>query len=99
MDISFSIYWTAGHGGLMFPLMIAPVPSGPISLLTIQFLAWLAERPRPYADVMEAWRSSCPRLTVWEDSVTDDLVRCDRDRLVSLTPRGRAALERGATQR
>jgi hypothetical protein len=98
MDIPFSIYWTAGHSGLMFLLMIAPVPSGPISLLTIQFLAWLAERPRPYADVMEAWRSSCPRLTVWEDSVTDDLVRCDRDRLVSLTPRGRAALERGATE-
>ena len=82
----------------MFLLMIAPVPSGPISLLAIQFLAWLAERPRPYADVMEAWRSSCPRLTVWEDSVADDLVRCDRDQVVSLTPRGRAALERGAIE-
>jgi len=79
-------------------MMIAPVPSGPISLLTVQFLAWLAERPRPYPEVIEAWRSSCPRLTVWEDSVTDDLVRCDLDHIVSLTPRGRAALARGAAE-
>ena len=78
--------------------MTAPVPSGPISLLTVQFLAWLAERPRRYPDVIEAWRSSCPRLTVWEDSVTDDLVRCDGDQIVSLTSRGRAALERRATE-
>ena len=79
--------------------MIEPAPPEPVSLLTIQFLAWLGERPRLYAEVMEAWRSSCPRLTVWEDSVIDDLVRCDGDRLVSLTPRGRAVLAHGATQR
>jgi hypothetical protein len=35
---------------------------------------------------------------VWEDSVADDLVRCDRDQIVGLTPQGRAALERGPTQ-
>jgi hypothetical protein len=35
--------------------------------LTVDFLAWLAPAPRPYAEVMEAWRTSCPRLTVWED--------------------------------
>jgi len=29
--------------------------------LMIQFLRWVAERPRTYADVMEAWRTSCPR--------------------------------------
>jgi hypothetical protein len=73
--------------------MIEPAPSEPVRLLTIQFLAWLAERPRPYTEVMEAWRSSCPRLTIWEDAVTDDLVRCDGDRLVRLTPRGRVALD------
>jgi hypothetical protein len=32
---------------------------------------WVAEEPRPYAEVLEAWRTSCPRLTVWEDA-------CDR---------------------
>mgnify|MGYP002382501856 CR=1 FL=1 len=24
---------------------------------------WIAKEPRPYADVMDAWRTSCPRLT------------------------------------
>ena len=30
---------------------------------------WVAREPRTYADVMDAWRTSCPRLTVWEDAV------------------------------
>ena len=43
--------------------------------LTLQFLAWLAERPRTYAETMEAWRTSCPRLSVWEDATIAGLVR------------------------
>lgn len=35
--------------------------------LALQFLAWIAERPRTYAEAMEAWRTSCPRLSIWED--------------------------------
>jgi hypothetical protein len=37
--------------------------------LILDFLEWLAPNPRPYAEVMEAWRTSCPRLTVFEDSI------------------------------
>ena len=37
--------------------------------LILDFLEWLAPGPRPYSEVMEAWRTSCPRLTVWEDAV------------------------------
>jgi hypothetical protein len=29
---------------------------------------WVAEKPRSYAEVIEVWRTSCPRLTVWEDA-------------------------------
>jgi hypothetical protein len=29
---------------------------------------WVAKEPRPYAQVLEAWRTSCPGLTVWEDA-------------------------------
>ena len=29
---------------------------------------WVAKEPRPYSEVMAAWRTSCPRLTVWEDA-------------------------------
>ncbi|MGI8525374.1 MAG: hypothetical protein ACR2K5_04225 [Pseudolabrys sp.] len=67
--------------------------------LTQQFLAWVAEAPRSYADA-EAWRRSCPHLTIWEDAISDGLVRLEggasmRDAHVALTPRGRAMLDGG----
>lgn len=37
--------------------------------LILDLLAWIAEQPRAYDDVMDAWKTSCPRLTVWEDTV------------------------------
>ena len=58
---------------------------------TLQLLLWIAERPRTYAETMEAWRTSCPRLSVWEDAIGDRLVRVD-GRAVELTPQGCAAL-------
>ncbi len=69
----------------------------PLIALRLQFLAWVSSRPRTYADVMDAWRSSCPRLTVWEDALADGLVEVrsgdPRDRCeVTLTARGRATL-------
>jgi hypothetical protein len=70
------------------------------SLIMIQFLAWVADRPRNYAQTMEAWRSSCPRLSVWEDAIIEGLVRLESNancsvglRTVRLTPRGAAALD------
>jgi hypothetical protein len=56
---------------------------------TLELLAWIDERPRSYTETMEAWHSHCPRLTVWEDALTDRLVRV-QGRSVSLTPAGRA---------
>ena len=68
----------------------------PVSLLTVQFLAWVADRPRAYADVMDAWRSSCPRNPVWEDAIIDGLVRFENGSrgTVVLTPLGRTTLDR-----
>jgi hypothetical protein len=68
-------------------------------LIMIQFLAWVADRPRTYAQTMEAWRSTCPRLSVWEDAILDDLVRIDNgaDRAVRLTPSGVALLDQANT--
>jgi|GraSoiStandDraft_51_1057287.scaffolds.fasta_scaffold935670_1 hypothetical protein len=37
--------------------------------LILDLLEWIARDSRSYADVIEAWRTSCPRLTVWEDAV------------------------------
>ena len=42
--------------------------------LTQQFLAWVDEAPRSYADA-ESWRRSCPHLSIWEDAISDGLVR------------------------
>ena len=46
--------------------------------LIIDFLDWLDREPRTYADVMDAWRTSCPRLTVWEDAIDGGLVCRER---------------------
>jgi hypothetical protein len=68
--------------------------------LTLLFLAWIAERPRTYPEAMEAWRTSCPRLSIWEDAIIDGLVAVERGgtdqgmRTVTLTPRGQAVLDR-----
>lgn len=63
-------------------------------LLTIQFLLWLSERPRSYAEVMDAWRTSCPRLSIWEDATIGGLVHfADNGKTVVLTAKGRAMLE------
>ena len=37
--------------------------------LVRDLIEWVAREPRTYAEVIEAWRTSCPRLTVWEDAV------------------------------
>ena len=42
--------------------------------LVLDMLEWLAARPRTYEQVMEAWRTSCPRLPVWEDANDEGLV-------------------------
>ena len=42
--------------------------------LVLDLVEWVAREPRLYADVIEAWRTSCPRLTVWEDAVDRGLV-------------------------
>jgi hypothetical protein len=66
------------------------------SLIMIQFLSWVADRPRTYAQAMDAWRTSCPRLSVWEDAVIEDLVRIDGNgaRAVILTKHGADVLQK-----
>ncbi|HUY66984.1 MAG TPA: hypothetical protein VMV06_09220 [Acidimicrobiales bacterium] len=36
--------------------------------LILDLLEWLGPGPRPYHEVLDAWRTSCPRLPVWEDA-------------------------------
>jgi hypothetical protein len=66
---------------------------GPVNLLMLQFLDWVASRPRTYAEAMDAWRTSCPRLSVWEDALMGGLIQVV-DAEVRLTPQGRMIRER-----
>jgi hypothetical protein len=42
--------------------------------LLLDLVEWVARAPRSHAEVIEAWRTSCPRLTIWEDAVDRGLV-------------------------
>jgi len=63
--------------------------------LTLQMLEWIAQTPHPYSEVMEVWRSSCPRMSIWEDACASGLVDCEQSqaRIVSVTAKGRQLLE------
>jgi len=37
--------------------------------LVLDFVEWVARAPRSHAEVLAAWKTSCPRLTIWEDAV------------------------------
>jgi hypothetical protein len=43
--------------------------------LVLDLVEWVALEPRPYADVLDRWRTSCPRLTVWEDALDRGFVK------------------------
>jgi hypothetical protein len=40
----------------------------PVEALILDLLQWIGPEGRPYRDVMDAWRTSCPRLPVWEEA-------------------------------
>ncbi len=65
--------------------------------LVRDLVEWVSKEPRPYAEVMDAWRTSCPRLTVWEDAVENRFVKRDTDNdgqaIVRITDSGRRFLQ------
>ena len=74
-----------------------PGSGGP---LTLELLNWISVRPRTYAETMEAWRTTCPRHSVWEDAWADGLVEIVNNEktmgqaTVVLSAVGRAFLDR-----
>jgi hypothetical protein len=68
--------------------------------LTVEFLHRVASEPRTYGETMEAWRTNCPRMPIWENAVSDGLVALEgggsmRGRRVALTRKGRSVLREG----
>src|SRR5262245_63403737 len=63
-----------------------------LDALILDLIEWLVTEPRPYSEVMEAWRTSCARLPVWEEAVDRGLVVSEMVSpgrvLVAVTPAG-----------
>jgi hypothetical protein len=62
-----------------------------MQILMREFLDWVGARPRTYHDVMEAWRTHCPRHMIWEDALDEGFVVFEGE-CVALSLKGRAAL-------
>jgi len=57
-------------------------------------LEWISSRSRTYAEVIEAWRTSCPRLSIWEDACIAGLVVQDADSdVVRVSAKGKKLLQ------
>ena len=52
-----------------------PVEDTVVESLILDLLDWLAQHDRTYEEVMAAWRTSCPRLPVWEDANDRGLIK------------------------
>jgi hypothetical protein len=66
-----------------------------VEALILDLLEWLDKRERSYEEVMDAWRTSCPRLPVWEDANDRGLVVSEEVNgscIVKITSSGRALL-------
>lgn len=72
--------------------------SDPVDALILDLLEWLGPLPRPYAEVIDAWRTSCPRLPVWEEANARGLIEQRHiegtGATVAVSPAGRALLRR-----
>ncbi len=69
----------------------------PVDSLILDLLEWVTDREKTYEEVMAAWRTSCPKLPVWEDANDRGLIATEQVNgrsLVRATPVGLALLQR-----
>jgi hypothetical protein len=68
-----------------------------VDALILDLLDWIGPRPRPYAEVIDAWRTSCPRLPVWEEANARGFLDHGhvpgREAFVTVSAQGRMFLE------
>jgi len=69
-----------------------------VDALILDLLEWIGSGPRRYSEVIDAWRTSCPRLPVWEEAGTRGFVERQHtpgiEAMVSVTALGREFLGR-----
>ena len=63
-----------------------------VESLMLDLLEWIGPSSRPYGEVIDAWRTSCPRFPVWEDATDRGFVELrqspNQGMLVVVTPLG-----------
>jgi hypothetical protein len=71
--------------------------------LILDLLEWIGPREQPYRETMDAWRTSCPRLPVWEDATDRGFIERRRDpghpAVVAVSAAGSRHLEAGRATR
>jgi hypothetical protein len=78
------------------------MPDTTVDALIVDLLLWLSDRERTYQDVIDVWRTSCPRLPVWEDAKDRGFVALENSggrELVRITPAGSEFLHQLRTRR
>ena len=66
-----------------------------VEALIYDLLEWVATGEKSYEEVMDAWRTSCPKLPVWEDANDRGLITQEQVNgrsVVRITPAGAALL-------
>lgn len=67
-----------------------------VEALILDLLQWVTSKERTYEEVIDAWRTSCPRLPVWEDATDRGWITIENVNgrpLVRASPSGLALLE------
>ena len=71
-----------------------------IDALILELLEWIGPKPRAYSETIEAWRTSCPRLPVWEEAQARGFIERQHEpgteAMVSVTALGREFLGKRA---
>jgi hypothetical protein len=87
--------WNAWRKGLSLGKLTM---TDPLEALILDLLEWIGPRPRAYSEVIEAWRTSCPRIPVWEEANERGLVERHYQEglgaLISVTQLGSTFLEK-----
>jgi hypothetical protein len=60
--------------------------------LTLQMLEWIESAPRTREEILQVWRTSCPRLSIWEDACIDGLLEFADGGVVVLSAKGASLL-------
>ncbi len=56
-----------------------PLTPDAFESLILDLLEWIGPFARPYVEVLDAWRTSCPRFPVWEEARERGFVELQRD--------------------